>query len=70
MTAIVILLVGVVGLLYVSYNRDRQYENEIRSLRYKIAERDAQIEEWQKRFRQQTEVLDSLRTTPPTARSW
>ena len=70
LTAIVILLVGVMGLLYVSYYRDRQYESEIQNLRHKVAEKDAQIEELQKQFRQQTEAADSMQTTPPTAHSW
>jgi|GEM_PF-5151591 len=65
LTAIVILLLGLMGLLYVAYNRDKQYQTEIQNLRHKIAKRDAQIEELQNQIRPQLPQSDTSWTTSP-----
>ncbi len=57
------------GLLYVAYDRDKQYASEIQNLRHKVAEKDAQIEELQKQLRQPTSASDSIQTTFPPVNS-
>jgi hypothetical protein len=61
LTAILILLAGVMGLLYISYNRDKQYDSEIRALRYKLTEQEAEIELLQNKLK---------RSVPPADTSW
>jgi cell division protein FtsL len=70
LTAIVILLIGLMGLLYVSYSRDKQYANEIQDLRHKMAEKDAQIDGLKTRLREPASRRDTLRTSTPTNDSW
>ncbi len=65
LAAIVILLLGIVGLLYVAYNRDKQYQAEIQNLRQKIVKKDAQIEELQNPIRQQLLKPDTSWTIGP-----
>lgn len=67
LTAIVILLLGLMGLLYVAYNRDKQYQTEIQNLRHKIAKKDAQIEELQNQIRPQTPKADTSWTISPNS---
>ncbi|MCY7357318.1 MAG: hypothetical protein LH609_07565 [Rudanella sp.] len=64
LTAIIILLLGLMGLLYISYNRDRQYASEIQYLRHKIAEKDAQIKQMKPQNGQSVTPSDTIPTAP------
>ena len=64
--AILTLLLGLMGLLYVSYNRDKQLKSEIQNLRHKIAGKDAQIETLETRIRRQTPNPDTSQITNPS----
>lgn len=70
LTAILILLIGVMGLLYVSYSRDKQYEVEIQNLRHKITEKDAQLDELKNKVLLPISLPDTVQRTPPTSNSW
>lgn len=65
LAAIVILLLGIVGLLYVAHNRDKQYQAEIQNLRHKMAKKDAQIEELQNPVRPHLSKPDTSWTISP-----
>lgn len=65
LTAIIILLIGLMGLLYVSYNRDKQYQTEIQSLRQKLTQKDEQIDRLRSQIRPSTTNLDTSWVTEP-----
>ncbi|KAB7727029.1 hypothetical protein F5984_22590 [Rudanella paleaurantiibacter] len=66
--AIIVLLLGLMGLLYVSYNRDQQYQGEIQDLRQKLADKDNQLQILRSQIRQMPSPPDtSWETRPDTA---
>jgi cell division protein FtsL len=58
-TAIIVLLLGLMGLLYVSYSRDQQYQSEIQDLRYKLTEKHNQLELLRNQLPQRPVVPDT-----------
>lgn len=65
LTAIVILLVGLMGLLYISYRRDQRYQSEIESLRLKLREKEVQMDRLRGRSQLPTIAPDTSWNTAP-----
>jgi cell division protein FtsL len=66
-TAIIVLLLGLMGLLYVSYSRDQQYQSEIQDLRYKLTEKHNQLESLKNQLPQRPAVPDTSWGVSPDA---
>jgi hypothetical protein len=66
LVAIALLMVGVMGLLWVSHSRDQRYQNELQDIRRELIAKENELRELRRQLRQTTSPpAASPAPTPP-----